>query len=216
MAERGPRPLVVIACPHALETEWLGRILAGAGCEVDCLLTVESLFEAISTRNPDVIILDGCLCGEEMRTVQHLAQRHKVVMLVDEDRPGSFIHRAMQAGARGCLSCNEEVDRFVEALTLITHGMVVISRDAAHLMTEAAGTARASAEPHPLSEWEQLIAAMVAQGATNKEIGEELFISEQTVKMHIRRILEKLKVRNRQQLAAHVARVGMPRGAPRE
>jgi DNA-binding CsgD family transcriptional regulator len=49
---------------------------------------------------------------------------------------------------------------------------------------------------------------MVAKGATNKEIAESLFISEHTVKIHLGHILEKLNLRNRQQIAVYVAELG--------
>ena len=54
---------------------------------------------------------------------------------------------------------------------------------------------------------------MVARGATNKEIADALFLSAHTVKVHLRNILDKLDLRNRQQLAAHIASEGLIEGA---
>jgi DNA-binding NarL/FixJ family response regulator len=56
---------------------------------------------------------------------------------------------------------------------------------------------------------------MVALGATNREIGEELFISEHTVKVQLGRILSKLSLRNRQQLAGYVAQRRVASGSQR-
>ena len=50
---------------------------------------------------------------------------------------------------------------------------------------------------------------LVAQGATNKEIGNSLFISENTVKTHLRNIMEKLDLANRSQAAAYAVRMGL-------
>ncbi len=210
MAEQCPRFSIIIASPHALEAEGISAILADAGYQVICVPTEQSLFETLTEKKPDVILLDGCFCGEDMHTVRDLVQQqHAVAVLTDPEREGSFTHQALLAGARGCLSCDEEVVRFTEALKLISQGVVAISNKTARLMTQATRPGIESAEPEPLSVREQQISVMVAQGATNKEIGDEFFISEHTVKIHLGHILRRLKLRNRQQLAAYMVEKGL-------
>jgi len=216
MTEQSPQYYVVISSPHALEAEWLARLINAAGCEADCSPTVESLPAIVSARRPDLIILDGCFCGDQMCNLRDLAQQHTVAVLTDRYRPGSFVHEALRAGANGCLWCDEDVERFTEAVRLLARGMVVITSEAARKMIDSTHTDGTSSESQPLSEQEQRIATMVAMGATNREIGEELFISEHTVKVQLGRILSKLSLRNRQQLAGYVAQRRVASGSQRQ
>lgn len=216
MTEQAAQYYVVISSPHALEAEWLARLITAAGCEVDCSPTIESLPDIVSARRPDLILLDGCFCGEKMCNLKDLAEQHTVAILTDRYRPGSFIHEAMRAGAHGCLWCDEDVERFTEAVRLLARGMVVITSEAARQMIDSTHTDSTSSESQPLSEQEMRIASMVALGATNREIGEELFISEHTVKVQLGRILSKLSLRNRQQLAGYVAQRRVFSGSQRQ
>ncbi len=210
MTEERPQISIVIASPHALEAEGIAKILTLAGCQVVCVPTEQSLFESLTEKKADVILLDGCFCGEDMHTVRELVQQQQAVaVLTDPEREGSFTHQALLAGAKGCLSCDEEVVRFTDAVKLVSQGMVAISNNTTRLMAQATRPGAESAEPESLSVREQQIAAMVAQGATNKEIGEAFFISEHTVKIHLGHILRRLKLRNRQQLAAYMVEKGL-------
>jgi DNA-binding NarL/FixJ family response regulator len=60
-----------------------------------------------------------------------------------------------------------------------------------------------------LSERETEVLALVGRGETNREIAEELIISEHTVKVHLRAILNKLDLRNRQQAASYATKIGL-------
>jgi DNA-binding NarL/FixJ family response regulator len=60
-----------------------------------------------------------------------------------------------------------------------------------------------------LSEREREVLSLIGNGATNREIAEKLFISEHTVKSHIRSILNKLNISNRQQAAVYAERAGL-------
>ena len=62
-----------------------------------------------------------------------------------------------------------------------------------------------------MSQREVEVLQLVAQGASNKDIGSTLFISENTVKTHLRNILEKLHLANRSQAAAYAVRAGLTR-----
>ena len=209
MVEQTAACSVIISSPHVLEATWLAKVVQGAGCTVQCPSRLEDLPEALSTTQADVVVLDACFCGDNMATVRDLVQhQRRVVVLIDHDRPGSFVHQSFLAGANGCLLCDEQADRFAEAVKLAAQGMVVISDGAARKLTALSGPLEDHGESHPLTDLEQRVSSMVARGNTNREIGEALFISEHTVKAHLGRIMEKLGLRNRHQLAAHVAARG--------
>lgn len=87
--------------------------------------------------------------------------------------------------------------------------------------TDPAAVASASGAPLELSERERQIADRLVDGLTNKEIGEELFLSTETIKSYVARILRKLGARNRVQAAVLLARAGTipsspPPGPPSE
>jgi DNA-binding NarL/FixJ family response regulator len=209
MASQGSACDVVISSPHALEAAWLASIITGAGCRARYTPTVEALADALRENEADVVLLDGCHCGDDMATVRDLVQQqHKVVILIDRERPGSFLHQAFRAGAKGCLLCDEQADRFAESVRLAAQGMVVMSDDAARILASTSSDGATAGETSPFTDLEQQLASLVAQGATNREIGEQLFISEHTVKVHLRDVLKKLGLRNRHHLAAYVAAHG--------
>jgi two-component system response regulator DevR len=79
---------------------------------------------------------------------------------------------------------------------------------AGRLLTDlAGGGSSSSADPlEQLSDREREVLALLARGLRNREIGERLYISESTVKTHVRHVLEKLRIRNRAEAAAFAAR----------
>ncbi len=202
---------VEIYSPHALEAEGIGDLLREAGCVTPRLTT--TLDPDLATDDgapPDVILLDGCLCGDDMSALRELAAGGRpVIVLVGPERDGAFIHGVMRAGAKGCLSCDEEPQRFATCVRMVFQGAVVISSDAAVRMAGAPTSGSSQSTTDGLTTRQQQVAVMVAQGASNKEIGDALCISEHTVKIQLGQILEKLNLCNRQQLAAYVAEQGM-------
>lgn len=206
---------LVIGCPHPLKTKGVVDILRDGGHVVcETASDVEGLLHAVNRCSPDIVIVDGCLCGEEMSTVEELARSgHTVAVLAGTEREARFIQQTLAAGARGCLCCDDSADRFSHSLELLAQGTMVISREHSQRLTQSVPSAQSQPDVH-LTRREQQIAAMVSRGATNQEIADELFLSAHTVKIHIRNILDKLDLRNRQQLAAYVAREGLVEGVP--
>ncbi|MBI2854706.1 MAG: response regulator transcription factor [Chloroflexi bacterium] len=108
--------------------------------------------------------------------------------------------KAMEDGARGYLLKDVDLKELVEALRLIAR------RDAILFPSEISGTLFNSATSRKcrktsglLSPREMQVLTLVAQGSSNKEIAEACHLSETTIKAHVRRILDKLDVKNRAQ-----------------
>jgi DNA-binding NarL/FixJ family response regulator len=78
---------------------------------------------------------------------------------------------------------------------------------------EAPATAEVD-DPFGLTPREQQVLALVANGCTNREIGQRLFMAEKTASVHVSRILAKLDVRSRTEAAAVAHRLGMTAGIP--
>ena len=160
----------------------------------------------------DLIAIDAELAdaGYEkvISTVQRVDPDMGVVILSTEDDPDDM-QRAMAAGARAYLSITSAPEDLVQTMSTALGGNVVISAEVASELSDQvelpAGDERPEREHEgeELSERELEVLDCLAKGLTNSEIGAELYITENTAKVHVRNILRKLRVRNRQQAAAY-------------
>jgi two-component system, NarL family, nitrate/nitrite response regulator NarL len=205
---------VVVGSYHQLMAEGVAGLLTEGGCkDVRVAYSPEAILAAVDERKPDIVVLDGCMWSDDVSLIRTLCERGQpVALVIGADWSGTFLMEAIEAGAGGCLSYDEELDTFILALGLIAKGGVVMSKKVARNVVEAALNRRIEAHPDSLSAREGQIARLVAQGATNKEIADSLFISEHTVKIHLGHILEKLNLRNRQQVAVFMAEQGDAEG----
>ena len=106
------------------------------------------------------------------------------------------IHRSLQAGASGYILKSDDTEKQIMTIRSVHAGLPVISEQALHSYTDPL-------KHESLSPRENEILIHVAQGLSNKEISERLFITEGTVRNALSVILEKLQVRDRTQLAIH-------------
>ncbi len=162
---------------------------------------------------PDVVLMDITMPGMGgLEATRLMTARHpevKIVMLTVSDDENDLFE-AVKSGARGYLLKDLEASQFFEALDAIARGEAVIpSRLAGNLLEEFRSKSLGVAETDPgdaLSPREREVLDQVAQGLTNKEVAEQLYISENTVKYHMKNILDKLHLRNRAQVIAWAAR----------
>ena len=170
---------------------------------------------------PDLILMDigmpvmGGL--EATRLIKAQNPDVKIVMLtVSDDERDLF--EAVKNGAHSYLQKDLEASQFFQHLEAIAAGEVVIpARLAVRLIEEFNTSTRASDEgdgPEVLSLRQREILSLVATGLTNKKVAELLFISENTVKFHMKNILEKLHVRSRNQAIAWAARQSQGEPSP--
>lgn len=167
--------------------------------------------------HPDVILMDIAMPAydglEATRRIKCELPHAKIIMLtVSEDDEALF--EAIRAGADGYLLKDLKVNQLFDAIESVMRGEAPLSGAiTAKILREL----QRSASTHPtpqeliesLSEREIEILTLVGQGLSNKEIAERLFISESTVKNHLRTILDKLHLRNRIQAAIYAARIGL-------
>jgi DNA-binding NarL/FixJ family response regulator len=166
---------------------------------------------------PDVILMDinmpVCDGLEATRRIKREMPHIKIVMLTVAD-DNYEVFEAIKSGAQGYLLKNLEPAQLYELLESISRGEAPLSGTiAAKILQEFTQPTLESSQDSDmvdeLTEREISILELIVAGLTNKEIGTELFISENTVKIHLRNILEKLHLQNRIQAAVYAVRKGL-------
>ncbi|MBA7683786.1 Transcriptional regulatory protein DegU [subsurface metagenome] len=165
---------------------------------------------------PDVILMDlnmpRCSGLDAIQALQaEMPQVNILVLTVSEMESDLF--DAIKFGATGYLLKKAEPDELVYAILYVARGGAIISPlMATKLLTEFKfqGLMRESIEADTdLTSREVEVLQLVAQGVNNKQIGDSLFISENTVRTHIRHIMGKLHLANRTQAAAYALKKGL-------
>lgn len=156
---------------------------------------------------PDIVIMDIFVPGGEgVEAITLMRERFphvKVVVFTLSDKEEDFL-KAMRAGARAYLLKSVETTELIESIHLVATGHAIVSPLMAFRLPEEFGETnkRNRGGFNGLSPREKEVLYLVAQGASNKEIAAHCYVSETTAKAHLRRILEKLSVKNRAQAAA--------------
>jgi len=170
--------------------------------------------EKAKESEPDVVLMDSNIsdCGskEAIQQINESCPGVKVAMLTDS-KDEDKLFSAIEAGATGYLLKDMRIGDLVESIDLIGKGEVVVPPSLAGKLVRkvtVTKTKEAEVKEGP-SEREIEILKLLVRGNTNKEIAEALFITENTVKVHIKNILGKLQLRNRQQAAAYAVKQGL-------
>jgi DNA-binding NarL/FixJ family response regulator len=173
--------------------------------------------------SPDVVLtelrmpeMDGFTA---IRTILGEFPRTRVAVLTSS-RAESDVLGAIKAGAYGYITKDASIGSVIESVKRIANGEAVIPPQfAARLLDEFAALTRSrdhetraiEADSAKVTDREREVLELLVQGATNRDIARQLVITENTVKVHLRNILEKLHLRNRQQAAAFAISSGLVR-----
>lgn len=153
--------------------------------------------------NPDVALLDIRMpVMDGIDAAQAILKEGLAATLLlttfDEQ---TLILRALKTGVSGYILKNSPADRILTAIRAVAAGGTVFQRDVIDYISSQVKSEPKCSKLTNLSEREMEVAALVAQGCSNKEIGESLFISDGTVRNHISSILEKTQMDHRTQIA---------------
>lgn len=154
---------------------------------------------------PDVVLMDirmpGCDGVMGTRLIKEQFKNIKVLILTTfKDK--EYIHEALNYGASGYLLKDSSHEVIHEGIKSAHIGNVVVHPDIANEILHATVTSKGiNISQYGLSEKEINIVQAIAEGLTNKEISERLFLSEGTIKNNITNILSKLDLRDRTQIA---------------
>jgi two-component system nitrate/nitrite response regulator NarL len=203
---------VLLAHSTWLMREVMAGMLRSVGFEIVGDVENEAdLVRAVTRYNPDILLLECSLSKVPLDTVRQLVGEKSfegAVVLVGQPKSPENVVEAIQAGAQGFISLDLPLAEFVSRLSLLAQGDFVVSRGLTAGLSQQ-WVAKTQAETTDgLSGREREVLVLVSTGATNEEIAQELIITKNTVKVHLRHILEKLDLRNRQQLAAYAVREG--------
>ena len=164
---------------------------------------------------PDVVVMDVRMPGltgiEAARRVKEEEPGTKILMLTISDEEDD-LYEAIKAGANGYLLKEISIDEIANAVRSVHGGQSLISPSmASKLLDEFAAMIKKEEEkeevPAPrLTPREMEVLEHVAQGMNNREIAKALFISENTVKNHVRNILEKLHLHSRMEAVVYAVR----------
>ncbi len=202
---------ILVADDHAIFRDGLRRLLEGAD---DMQIVGEAsngveCSKMLPKLKPDILLLDlrmpekdGLGVLEEIN-FDNLATRVIVLTAAEDDRD---VVRAMRLGARGVVLKQSASDLLHKSIRKVHEGEIWLDNRMTAEVIDAFKKSSESGQRREkplLSDREKEIVQLVAQGFRNREIGEKLFISEQTVKNHLHNIFDKLGVSDRLELALY-------------
>jgi DNA-binding NarL/FixJ family response regulator len=208
---------VLVVDDHALFRRGLEMVLAQ---EPDIELVAEAsdgaeaLSKAAETL-PDIVLMDVRMPKrsgiEACTSIKEVVPSAKIIMLTISDEEAD-LYDAIKAGATGYLLKEISIDEVAAAIRAVHGGQSLISPSmASKLLSEFAsmikkGDARQQIPAPKLTDREMEVLRLVAKGLNNRDIAKQLFISENTVKNHVRNILEKLQLHSRMEAVVYAVR----------
>jgi DNA-binding NarL/FixJ family response regulator len=209
---------LLIADDHTLFRDSLGSLLASRGFEI--VGTASDGQEAVDlTRqlSPDIVLMDLDMPGLDglsaTRLISAAMPQVKVVILTGSDEDAQLFE-AIKSGAQGYLLKSLDSQGFISLIEGVGRGEPALTPLLARkLLQELAHPSQPASAPHDpdaLTDREEEVLQLLVSGVTsNRKLARELGISENTVKFHVRNILDKLHLHNRAQVVGFALRQGI-------
>lgn len=209
---------VLVVDDHALFREGLGALI-GRWEEFNLVGLARDGEDAVRLAQrlrPDLVLMDVRMPGiggvEAARRITAKDAHVRVVMLTMSSL-GEDVFLALRSGAHGYLSKNEPPERLRDILAGVMRGEVALSSAIAAKVMAEFGTTPAGGSPSRtadhLSPRERDVLRLLVEGLSNDEIATQLCLSTGTVKKHLGRVMTKLHMNNRVQVAVYSVRAGL-------
>lgn len=209
---------VIVADDHRLFRQGLIGLMKTRSDLVEVVGEAATGCEAVAMADllqPDVVLMDIAMPEtdglEAAACIKERLPHIQVVMLTASESDADLV-RAVRLGAAGYLLKDLDADELFDLLLGVERGEVVMTRSMGARLLKNIGKKTNSVNDvaiDDLTERETEVLQLVAQGASNPQIADALTISINTVKVHLRNILDKLSVDNRTQAAAYAVRCGL-------
>jgi DNA-binding NarL/FixJ family response regulator len=193
------------------------RMLLAGEPDVEIVAEARTGLEAIekaSRFQPDVILMDirmPELDGLEATRRILAADRHARVLILTTFDLDEYVFEALNAGASGFVLKDDPPEQLIAAVRTVSAGESLLSPGVTTRVIQEFARRSRPAPPKELEELtarEQEVLRLIAAGLSNAEIGEQLFISDTTVKTHVTHVLQKLNLRDRVQAVVLAYRTG--------
>jgi DNA-binding NarL/FixJ family response regulator len=206
---------VLVVDDHALFRHGLVSVL-GSAADLDVVGEARDGNEAIersAALQPDIVLMDvrmPTVNGIEAARRIRAAQPGVRVLMLTESEDEEDLYGAVRAGATGYLLKEVAIDEIADAIRAVASGQALVSPSmTTKLLSEFNVLSRRLEEGHDgrrLTDRELEVLRLIARGMSNRDIALELVIAENTVRNHVRNILEKLQVRSRVEAAMYAVR----------
>jgi DNA-binding NarL/FixJ family response regulator len=195
------------------------RLILNAEADLDVVGEAGDGAEAVEAARrlaPDVVLMDVRMPGidgiEATRRLGRLAGRGPRVLMLTTFDADEYVYDALRAGASGFLLKDAPAAQLVDAIRIVAAGDALLAPSITRRLIAEFVRRPLPADAPALAELtarELEVLKLIAAGLSNKEIAAELFLSEATVKTHVKRVLAKLKLRDRVQAVVLAYRCGL-------
>lgn len=214
MAPNEPKIKILIVDDHPLIRRGLGAVIG----ETDDMAIVGEATDGLQAirrardLSPDVVLMDifmPTMNGVESTAI--MVRNHpwiKVVMLTISDKEED-LYSAIKAGASGYLLKNVRPSDLVESIRQVVQGGAIVTPSLAPRLLDDLLENRGDmnqVQTTVLTQRERDVLELVSAGLSNREIAAKLFVSENTIKTHLRNVMDKYHFKNRAEAAAYITR----------
>jgi len=219
MAKRNSTAIkTIIACSHYLYGSGVSAILSDDR-KIEVVSVVSNLIDLIESSKQfkfDIMLLDVELKGLNLNKILELVKKNKIakiILLIDDNYSENLLINGIRSGIRGYLQKNTEPSELINSVKSVHEGELWADRKLMGKVVDGSTyptkEVNLNGQIYDLTETEIKIIKLVLTGMTNKEIADDLYISEKTVKFHLYKVFKKLALKNRSELMLFGFRNGL-------